>query len=231
MVRKFVLDKVRTFIRDIVFGMEDGLVSNLGIVFAVWSAGSSKTIILLAGLASLFAGAFSMSAGSYLSSKSQREVYESEVEDIKSFIKHTPKKAIGQMRQFLKNEGFDKNEIDTLSKHFLKHNRDTFLQNYVQKKLQISPERFEKPLRNAFAMFFAFSFGSLFPIFPFFLGNSNTIMIFATSITIFVLFLVGVTKCQVTKRSWYKSGFEMVLLGIGAGIVGYVIGFVFGKFV
>ena len=172
-----------------------------------------------------------MSAGSYLSSKSQREVYESEVEDIRKFIKDKPKEAIRHMQKILQHEGFNKKEIASLSKHFLEHNRDTFLKNYIQKKLHISPERFEKPMRNALAMFFAFSFGSLFPIFPFFFGDSNAIMIFATSITIFVLFLVGVTKCQVTKRNWFKSGFEMVLLGVGAGIVGYVIGFVFGKLV
>ncbi len=231
MVRKLVLDNVRTFIRDIVFGMEDGLVSNLGIIFALWSAGAIQHTILLAGLASLFAGALSMSAGSYLSSKSQREVYEAEVSDIITFIKEKPKKALKQMQEILRNEGFDKDEIDALSEHFLEHNRETFLKNYIQKKLHISPQRFENPVRNAFAMFGAFSLGSLFPVFPFFFGASSGFMIFSAILTILVLFLVGVTKSQVTKRHWFKSGAEMVLLGIGAGIVGYVIGSIFGAVV
>ena len=67
--------------------MEDGLVSNLGIVFALWVAGSNQYTILLAGLASLFAGSLSMSVGSYLSSKSQREVYELEIKKTKELIK------------------------------------------------------------------------------------------------------------------------------------------------
>ncbi len=227
-MRKKAKGVLRDFTRDIVFGMEDGLVSNLGVVFAVWVAGAGQQTVLLAGLASLFAGSLSMSAGSYLSSKSQREVYESEIARTQRLIERSPKKALKELQVELRKEGFDADEIEIMSKHFIEHNEDTFLQNYIQKKLKLSVERFDHPWKNAFAMFLAFSLGSVFPIFPFFFSGSYVGMWISGGLTIFVLFLVGVVKSSVSHRNWLKSGLEMVLLGAGAGLFGYLIGLVFG---
>ena len=93
-------------IRDFVFGMEDGLVSNLGLVLGVYVGGGGHYAIILAGMASMIAGAFSMSAGSYLSSKSQREVYEYEISEAKEKLKKNPKKYLKEMGGLLKKEGF-----------------------------------------------------------------------------------------------------------------------------
>ena len=207
--------------------MEDGLVSNLGVVFAVWAAGSNRYTILLAGLASMFAGSLSMSAGSYLSSKSKCEVEEAEIKNLRAKIENKPEKALKDMEKIMEREGFHKDEIKILSKHYKKHSKRNFIENYVQKKLKIHPKKVENPIKNATAMFFAFSLGSLFPIFPFFISNSLFTMLLAFILTIIVLFLVGVIKVKFTKRHWFKSGMEIVLVGVGAGIFGYLIGFLF----
>lgn len=224
MVKKKAKSILENFMRDIVFGMEDGLVSNLGIIFALWVAGSSRNTILLAGLASLFAGSLSMSVGSYLSSKSQREVYENEIKKTKELIQKRPKFACKELAKTLKSEGFDQDEINIMSKHFLEHNEETFFQNFVQKKLKLSPERFDNPIKNAFIMFLSFSIGSIFPIIPFFFSNNFNAILISSLLTISTLFLVGVTKSVVSHRNWIKSGFEMVVLGLGAGIIGYLVG-------
>src|SRR3989338_11517787 len=97
--------RTKDVVRDFVFGMQDGLISNLGLVLGVWQGGGGKFAILLAGLASMFGGAFSMSAGSYLSAKAQREVYEQEIKATKELLKKNPKQCLIDMRLILKEEG------------------------------------------------------------------------------------------------------------------------------
>ncbi len=214
----------KKLIRDFVFGMEDGLVSNLGLVLGVYAGSHDLKAVILAGLASMFAGAFSMAAGSYLSSKSQREVYEHEIEEATAALKTSPKKYLREMRKMLKSEGFDKDEISVLSHHFEHHNHSTFVTNYLQKKVGISQEKMDHPMQNAFMMFISFLCGSFFPVMPFLLFDGSNAVFIATSMTILALFAVGVAKAYYTHRKWIKSGSEIVIIGVGAGIIGYIIG-------
>ena len=214
----------KTVIRDLVFGLEDGLVSNLGLVLAVYIGGGNSFAIILAGLASMFTGAFSMSAGSYLSAKSQREVYEHEIAATKDELQNSPKKALREMRTLLKKEGFDPDEVTAITHHFEKHNRSTFVINYIQKKLGLSEDRFDLPLRNAFTMFFSFLLGSFFPIIPFIFSTGNFAALTAVILTISMLFIVGWLKSKYTKLGWFKSGMEIVVIGVGAAVLGYLVG-------
>jgi len=219
---------VKNFIRDFVFGMEDGLVSNLGLVLGVYFGSGEVSIVVLAGLASMFAGAFSMSAGSYLSAKSQREVYEQEILSTKEELKKNPKKCLSEMRSILKNEEFDKDEIEALLHHFEHHNRSTFMRNYIQKKVGLSESRFELPLKNAFVMFLSFIGGSIFPIAPFIFLDGGVAAVVSSCLAVVVLFIVGWVKTIYTKLNWFKSGIEIAVIGIGAGIIGYLVGFLVG---
>ena len=216
------------FMRELVFGMEDGLVSNLGLVLAVWVATGNAKVVILSGLASMFAGAFSMSAGAYLSSKSVAEVYETERTKAKELIQHSPNEASKEMKTLLEKEHFDNDEIDLMLRHFLHHNKDTFATNYLQKKMHVSPKGSSHPFHDASAMFIAFSLGSVFPIVPFFFGDSKLIMATSCMLTVGMLFVVGVGKSTVTHRNWFTSGAEIVGVGITAGAIGYVIGAIFG---
>ncbi|MBS3116052.1 VIT1/CCC1 transporter family protein [Candidatus Woesearchaeota archaeon] len=219
--------KTKGLIRDFVFGMQDGLISNLGLVLGVWQGGGGKIAIVLAGLSSMFAGAFSMSTGSYLSAKSQREVYEQEIRMAQEDVKNNPNRNLKKMQPILQQEGFDKDEVQALLNHFKNHNQSTFTINYIQKKLGLSEQRLDLPLKNAFTMFLSFLVGSLFPILPFaFLENSTAVFV-ASSITIVVLFMVGWTKSLYTKMNFIRSGLEIVTVGIISGIIGYIVGYIF----
>lgn len=220
------LEKTKDMIRDFIFGMQDGLISNLGLVLGVWQGGGDKFAIVLAGLASMFAGAFSMSAGSYLSAKSQREVYEHEIRHTKEELKKNPQKGLLEMRKILKEEEFDNDEIEALLHHFEHHNHTTFMRNYIQKKLGLSEQRFELPLKNALAMFFSFLSGSIIPIAPFFFLSTSTAALTSAVLTAFGLFFMGWAKSHYTKIHWLESSFEIIMVGIGAGIIGYFVGFI-----
>ena len=92
------------------------------------------------------------------------------------------------------------------------------------KKVGITKSKLDLPFRNAFTMFLSFLFGSLFPIFPFIFSSGLPAAISASLLTILALFMVGWAKTIYTKRNWFKSGLEIVLVGIGAGIIGYLVG-------
>lgn len=214
--------------RDFVFGMEDGLVSNLGLVLGVYSGGAGPFAVILAGFASMIAGAFSMSAGSYLSAKAQREVYECEIKEAREGVVKNPQKYLRDMKTVLRSEGFDAHEIAALLHHFEHHNHSTFVTNYIQKKVGISEKKLDHPVLNALMMFFSFFTGSLFPVLPFLFLDNSTAIVTAIVLTIVALFFVGVAKTYYTKRNGLKAGIEIVLVGIGAGILGYVVGLIFG---
>ncbi len=226
MAAKTFFEETKDVVRDFVFGMQDGLISNLGLALGVWQGGGGQFAIVLAGLASMFAGAFSMSAGSYLSAKSQREVYEEEIRVTKAKLKRNPKQCLLEMESILKKEGFGEKERAMMCQHFIEHDRSTFTKNYIQKKLGLSEERFDFPLKNAFTMFLSFIVGSLFPILPFVFFTDWTAAIVAIVLTAGALFIVGWAKAWYTKLNWLKSGLEIVLVGVGAGIIGYSVGWV-----
>ena len=218
---------VQDVMRDFVFGMEDGLVSNLGLVLGVYVGGGGSFAIVLAGLASMFAGAFSMSAGSYLSAKSQREVYEQEIKATKEDLDKNPQQCVRNMKSILKKEGLGKKEIDLLFNTSSKYKHPQFVCNYmVQHKVGITENKFDLPFHNALTMFFSFLVGSAFPIAPFILFTDAKAAYIAPIVTIIILFLVGWAKTIFTKRNWFKSGLEIVVVGVVAGTIGYVVGWV-----
>lgn len=222
------MSELRNHIRDFVFGMEDGLVSNLGLVLGVYVGGAGVDIVILAGLASMFAGAFSMSAGSYLSAKSQREVHEHEIAVAKKELKKNPKKYLQEMKRILIREKFDSDEVHSILYHFEHHNHDTFVTNYIQKKVGISEEKLDHPLRNAIMMFFSFLVGSCFPILPFIIFDGLLSVWVAIGMTVAALFAVGWMRSQYTHRAAWESGLEVVFVGLGAGVVGYLVGLLLG---
>lgn len=221
-IQKFTISDV---LRDFVFGMEDGLVSNLGLVLGVYVGGAGTFAVVLAGLASMFAGAFSMSAGSYLSAKSQREVYEHEIAAARKELGGNPQVCVTEMRTILQKEGLGKQEIDTLFKKSSKYKHPQFVCNYmVQKRVGVSEEKLGLPFKNAITMFLSFLTGSFFPIAPFIFLPPSAAPFVAVTLTILFLFVVGAVRAFYTKLPWFKSGLEIVFIGVGAAILGYIVG-------
>jgi len=218
------LAKIKYVLRDLVFGMEDGLVSNLGLILGVFVGGATTRVVVLAGLATMFAGAFSMSAGSYLSAKSQKEVYLREIQETKKKLKKNPRKYLNKMKKILEKEGFDEDEVLAMITHFDQHNRETFLTNYLQKIVGISEERLESPIKNSLMMFVSFLTGSFIPIVPFLMLDNSKAMMTSVILTITSLFFLGIASSVFTKRSKLKSGLEILIVGLCAGAIGYVVG-------
>ena len=218
--------EIRDTIRDLVFGMEDGLISNLGLVLGVAAAGAPNSTVLLAGFASMFAGAVSMAAGDYLSTKSQREVLDEQLEEEEKKLSST-KEELKVIRRLYRSARFTEKEI----RHFVKHlsaNKRLTLKILAEEALGIVPEKYENPSRGAAIIFVAFLAGSLSPILPFFLADTKLASMLSLLATGLVLFAVGAYKTRITNRNWLKSGIEMLIVALLAAAAGYAIGTLLG---
>lgn len=209
-------------IREVIFGIEDGLITTLIVVLGVSGAIAENRIVLVAGIAALIAEAISMSAGAYLSTKSQREFYERKMRDELEEIHRKPHEERDEIRQIYQAKGFVGNQLDAIVEQ-ITSDRELWLREMAASELGLIPERFENPLRSA-AIFLISSFVGVVPLLPYSLLDVGESVVAAVSSTMLILFAAGVLKSKLAKTSWLKSGLEMTIIGMFAGILGYLVG-------
>ncbi len=211
-------------IKDIVFGVEDGVVTALGTVLGVGAAVSDVGIVIIAGVAALFAEAVSMFFGSYLSAKAEKEIMERNVSTEKEEIEQEPKKEFLEMVGFYMRRGLIRTEAVKVVKRL---GRKKFLKIMLDEEFGIRDGMLRNPLRVATVFWLATMVG-IMAVLPFaFTGNVKLGINVAVVLSITTLFVVGAAKSRFTKRSWLASGAEMALIGMVAAAVGYTVGSVF----
>lgn len=214
-------------IRDLIFGINDGLVSTLSLVSGVAGANPGRGVILLAGVAGLLAGAISMAAGAYISSKSERQVYEAEVERERQEVRDNPEEEMDELRILYQLKGFAEAEAGQLVAR-LAQDREELLQRLLQEELGLSPERFPNPWKAGAFSGGAFVVGAIIPLVAYFFLAGITAVALSVGLSVCGLFVIGVLKTLFTRRSWWRSGLEMVIIGLLATAVTYLIGMLFG---
>jgi VIT1/CCC1 family predicted Fe2+/Mn2+ transporter len=212
-------------IRETIFGAQDGLVSTLAVVSTVAGASPERLPILIAGIASGLAGIFSMAAGEYMSSKSQREIFEAQIDDERDEVIERPGEAEAEVAYMLEEDGLPREHAATMAKLMAQH-PDVLLKTMVEKELGLAvEERHGSPLRGALIMGAAFGIGAVVPIVPYLVlpaeGGATQASLAATAA---VLFGIGVVKSRWTRRGWLRSGLEILVLGAFAGVAGFFFG-------
>lgn len=216
-------------IREVIFGMNDGLVTTLGFLAGVTGSIAQGRYILLAGLAEIVAGAISMAIGAYLATKSQREFFHSEIEQEKWEIDKMPEKEAQEIRDIYGDMGFTRPEQEMIVNR-VTSDKDVLLRFMKREELGLFDEHLEEPVQIASIMGLSFLVGSLPPILPyFFLGDLKTALWVAVCCSVLFLFIAGVAKTRLTKVKPLRSGLEMTLLGIFACAVGYGLGWLAEK--
>ena len=211
-------------IREAIFGAQDGLVSTLAVVSAVAGAGTDRFGVLIAGLAAALGGIFSMAAGEYLSSKSQREIFEAQIVDERREVHERPGEAEAEMAFMLAEDGLPPETAAQVARSMAEH-PEVLLKTMVEKELGLAVEPDEgSPLQGALVMGGAFGLGAVVPILPHIVGARDVAVIASTVATLVVLFGIGAIKSRWTHRSWWASGLEILAIGAVAGIAGYVFG-------
>ena len=211
-------------IREAIFGAQDGLVSTLAVVSTVAGATGERYPVLVAGIASALAGIFSMAAGEYIGSKSQREIFDAQIVDERVEVHERPGEAEAEVAFMIEEDGLPHDKALAVARLMAQH-PDTLLKTMVEKELGLTVEEGGgSPLQGALIMGAAFGLGAIPPILPHVFFTGRPAVIVSVIATLGVLFAIGAIKSRWTHRSWWSSGFEIMFLGAVAGIAGYFFG-------
>jgi len=218
-------------IREIIFGMNDGLVTTIGFLAGVTGSISQGRYILLAGMAEVVAGAVSMGIGAYLATKSQQEFFHSETEQEKWEIENMPEKEAEEIRDIYGKMGFTPSEQDMIVNR-VTSDKELLLRFMKREELGLIDEHRDDPVQVALTMGGSFFVGCLPPIIPyFFLGDPHSAIWVAILFSVVFLFLAGAAKTRLTKVKPLRSGLETMILGILASSVGYGLGWLAEKLI
>lgn len=209
----------RQYWRDIILGVNDGLVSIFLLVVGVVSGGLDRQQVLLTGIAGAIAGAVSMASGEYLATKSQDEVLDAEIELEKTHIAEFRELELDQLRGFFTEMGVGSEQLESVMSGF--EENDTALLG-AMKALEFGMVESERrsPFRAMFASGALFMLGSLPSVVPFAIaGDVAVALVWASALSLIGLFAVGVVKAYVARTSWVKSGLEnLIVAGVGGAI-------------
>ncbi len=211
-------------IREAIFGAQDGLVSTLAVVSTVAGATSDRYAVLVAGIASGLAGIFSMAAGEYIGSKSQREIFEAQIADEREEVHERPGEAEAEVAFMFEEDGLPHDQALAVARLMAEH-PDVLLKTMVEKELGLAVEEGAgSPLQGALVMGGAFALGTIPPILPHLFLTGGLGVIVSVLATLAVLFTIGAVKSRWTHRTWWASGFEILVLGAIAGVAGFFFG-------
>ena len=216
------------WIGDAIYGVNDGLGAVFGIVSGMAGYTGGSEVVLAAGLAGTLASALSMGAGAYLSSKSQREVYESEVSRERTEIEEDPHEEMLELELFYQLKGFSPEESHSMAERLQKEPKQ-FLRTLVHEELGLSEETFPNPWRSTLSASVSTAVGGFIPIIPFFFTVGMPAVIASFIISTIAHFAVGASKALITTRSWWASGGEMTIVGIIEAAITYGLGLAFAS--
>jgi len=214
--------------RAAVLGVNDGLVSTLCIVIGVAAAGSEPSVVLLAGFAGLLAGAISMAAGEWISVKSQVELFEGILSDLKKSIKEDPKLLSHKLAHTFIEFGAEKESAHSAARDIARHGKG-FIKVYSSQVIGLNPDELGSPWHAAFSSFLLFTVGALVPIAPWLFGMSGwTGVITAIVLTGIGGLLVGAYTARSSGKNLVYGAVRQFLIIVFAAVVTYGVGHLFG---
>jgi VIT1/CCC1 family predicted Fe2+/Mn2+ transporter len=219
----------RPYWRDVVLGINDGLVSMALLVAGVVGGGLTQSQVLLTGIAGALAGAISMGAGEYLATKSQDEVFQSEVELEKTHIAHFRRQEVSQLYPMLRDLGMEPDDIEPTVAALSRNDNVLLNAMKVLEFGMVTAER-RNPVTAMLLSGVLFLAGSVPSVLPFGLPISiSAALVAAVILTAASLFAVGVVKTRVTRSNPIRAGLEnLVIAGLG-GVVAFVVGRLVGS--
>jgi VIT1/CCC1 family predicted Fe2+/Mn2+ transporter len=216
-------------IREFVFGIQDGLISVVGLLAGMQAAGSSRFVILMAGTAAICSGAFSMSAGAYLSSKAEKEIFDHELEKEAKFVEREPYLAEEGLLEALRREGLARETCYRIVK-LLHQQKSVFVATFQEKVLGLGSADVNNPVKGALVMALSFALGGVLPLVPFVFLPLEWALMAAVLLTGVALFGVGVFKGKLAGQSLGRSGLEFLAIALIATGLGYGVGLVLERF-
>ena len=213
--------------RAAIFGVNDGLVSNASLIMGVAGASLASHIILLTGFAGLLAGAASMAAGEYISMRSQREMFEHQIGLERDELAAYPEEEAAELSLIYEGRGLEPHDAHYIA-NVMVSDAGRALDTLAREELGLNPQELGSPWGAALSSLVSFALGAMIPLVPFFWSNLAVTLPVSIALTLAALFIVGAITSLFTGRSWLWSGIRMMIVGILAGAVTYVLGHLFG---
>jgi VIT1/CCC1 family predicted Fe2+/Mn2+ transporter len=216
----------RNYVRDLILGFNDGVVSVYAICAGVAGAAFSTRAIAAAGVAAMAAGALSMGIGEFISTKSQAQYYESEARREHEHIKAYRGLELQELRQMLREKDYPEELVEPLVKHFSADD-DRFVDFMMREEFGVGKESNRSPVSAMMLVMLAFVVGAALPVVPFLVVPASQALPAATALSVAGLFAAGAGKGAVSGLSTLRSGVEMMLLGSLAAAITYGVGTLF----
>jgi len=214
-------------LRNVVYGFNDGLTANFGLVAGVVGAQVDVNVIIVTGVAGIVADALSMGASGYLAAKSEREVYEHEIAMEREELRFMPDLEEQELALLYQTKGMAQQPARDLARELMK-SPDQALEVMTREELGIAEQRIS-PIREGWITGAATAIGALVPVLPFLILPSRVAVWTSFAVAMGSHFAVGAARSVLTGRGMLRSGMDMFLVGLGVAAVGYLVGDVIVK--
>lgn len=222
--------KVSEYLREIVYGGSDGIVTTFAVVAGFAGAQSSGVaqysimVVLLFGLANLFADAASMGLGNILSILADKDVYKTHREKELLEIRNNREQEINETLYILQSKGYSKEDAIKMTQLYSK-NEQYWTDFMMQYELELSDPEQENPISAGLSTFFSFIFFGAIPLLPYIIfGLRENTFLISIIFTLSALVLLGFVRWKVTTQTLLRSVSEIVLIGGLSAVIAYVVG-------
>lgn len=210
-------------LRAAVFGINDGLVSNLSLMFGIAGSGGGEQSVVLAGFAGLLAGSLSMASGEYVSVRAQRELYDNQIELERAELEEYPEAEAGELATIFEARGMSAEEARRAADALIA-DPDRALATLAREELGLDPDSLASPWRAAITSFFSFCVGAALPLLPFMLVSGDQALAVAVAVSSLSLLLVGGLVALFSGGHVLASATRMLVIGLGAAGTTWLIG-------
>lgn len=214
--------------RAAVFGVSDGLVSNVALILGMAGANSSPGAVRLAGLAGLIGGAFSMAAGEYVSMRAQSELMQRELDIEREAIHHDPEIEQKELAAIYESRGLDSGLASELSAKMMR-DPELALETHAREELGINPGQTGDPWQAAASSFVTFALGAFVPLLPWLIVSGTSATLWSVVLGAVGAFSVGAALAHFTGRWWLWSASRQLLISAVAAGITYSIGHLVGS--
>ena len=216
--------------REIVFGMQDGMVSLLGALTGIAVGSDDHFTIVLSGLSIIFTSALSMAIGTYNSLSTEGKIERRVLDEEKEEIEKRPVEEKEEVNELFVEDGWPREISEKMAEYAAQDNK-LMLREMAYRELGIASRKFHKPIHKSVVMFFSWIFGGSFPLLPYIFFPVSTAINVSIMTTLTGLFILGSTMSKFTKQKILIAGLEIVIIGGVAMVSGFAIGHLVDLFI
>ena len=213
--------------RAAVFGVSDGIVSNVALILGIAGASTDPAFVRVAGVSGLLAGAVSMAAGEYISLKAQAELVERELEIERTSIAEDLEGETAELAALFVHRGLTAEHAERVAAELMS-DPEVALEIHAREELGVDPNQLGSPVSAALSSFSAFALGAFVPLIPWLLGGGDGAMWASAVLGVTAAAVVGAVLARLTERSMLRTVARQVLVAAGACTATYLIGGMLG---